>query len=70
MIRSLLITAAVLGSTLVATAPSSIQALDDTPWTLPSTPPRCTQDEAARFWSPLTKSGARPESTTTRTGRR
>ena len=46
MIRSLLITAAVLGSTLVATAPSSIQALDDTPWTLPSTPPRCTQDEA------------------------
>ncbi|MDW3213603.1 MAG: M15 family metallopeptidase [Ilumatobacteraceae bacterium] len=47
MIRSLLITAVVLGSTVVATAATpAAQALDDTPWALPSTPERCTQDEA------------------------
>ncbi len=52
-IRSILITAAVLGSGVVAGAAvtATTQAvtgapLDDTPWELPSTPPRCTRADA------------------------
>lgn len=49
MIRSLLVTAALIGSGLVVggatTAPTAL-ALDDTPWDLPTTPDRCTRAEA------------------------
>lgn len=45
MIRSTLLAAAVLMSGLAIEAPAA-RALDDTPWTLPVTPPRCTADEA------------------------
>ena len=50
MIRSTLLTVTLLASTLASTlavsAPVTTAALDDTPWVLPSTPPRCTQSDA------------------------
>ncbi len=49
MLRSILVTASLLGTALAGAAfgaGDTVQALDDTPWELPSTPPRCTRDEA------------------------
>ena len=50
MIRSLLATAVLVGSGLGlggAAATPTASALDDTPWELPTTPPRCTRAEAS-----------------------
>lgn len=49
MIRSFLVTAAVLGSSVVvgtATDVTTGMALDNAPWELPTTPPRCSRSEA------------------------
>lgn len=34
-----------VGATTIATAPHAARAQDDTPWTLPETPPRCTRKQ-------------------------
>jgi hypothetical protein len=46
LIRPLLLTAAIAGAIVVGGAPSTTSALDNTPWRLPSAPPRCTSAEA------------------------
>ena len=46
MIRSTLLTATLLATSAFVVGGATSQALDDTPWQLPVTPPRCTEAEA------------------------